>query len=156
MKKLAYIFLTIALICCMILPVCAEDIDLSSLTWQELLDLKAAITMEQLSRDEWEEVEVPQGVYKVGEDIPAGKWTVTSRYGTSTTISWCKSLDESGHDVNIWETYDMANVKNKESKWTDKGDRLEYTFEAIDGYYIIIGTATFRPFTGNPDLGFKK
>ena len=157
MKKLICALLAVVLVGCLILPACAESIDLSALTWEELLELKAAITREQLSRDEWQEVDVPQGVYKVGEDIPAGKWTVTSRYGTSSTISWCKNLDDSGHDVDIWGTYDMANVKNPESKWTDKGDRLEYTFDAIDGYYIIIdiNTATFRPFTGKPELGFK-
>lgn len=158
MKKFTCILLLVALMGCLVLPACAEEIDLTALTWEELLELKSAITLEQLTRDEWEEVEVPQGVYKVGEDIPAGKWTVTCKYGTSATISWGEKLDSTGHDVDIWGLYDMANVKNPNHKWTDKNDRLEYTFDAIEGHYIIIdiGTATFAPYTGTRDLGFKK
>lgn len=158
MKKIICAILSLAIVMALSAAAFADGIDLSALTWEELLELKAAITLEQWSRDEWEEVEVPQGVYKVGEDIPAGKWTVTCKYGTSSTISWCEKLDSTGHDVDIWGLYDMANVKNPNHKWTDKNDRLEYTFDAIEGHYIIIdiGTATFAPYTGTQDLGFKK
>lgn len=159
MKKIACILLAMALMICLVLPVCAEEIDLSALTWEELLDLKARITMEQLTRDEWQEVEVPQGVWVVGEDIPAGKWTVRCSYGNSVTISWGQYLDADGHGIDYFRgTNDSKNIKNVNGRLYQEGDATEYTFDAIDGYYVVINfsSATFTPFTGKPDLWFKK
>ena len=155
MKKLICALLAVVLVGCLMLPACAESIDLSSLTWEELLELKAAITMEQLSRDEWEEVEVPQGVYKVGEDIPAGKWTITCKTGYYCRFSFGEKLDDDGHSVNWNGTYDIAYIYPSSAK---DGEMTQYTFEAKYGFYIVIddAPATFTPFTGKPDLGFKK
>ena len=159
MKKFTCMLLLAALMGCLVLPVCAEEIDLTTLTWEELLELKTAITLEQLTRDEWEEVEVPQGVYKVGEDIPAGKWTVRCTRGNHLTISWGQYLDDDGHDINYFKGInDAKNIKNLNGRLYDEGDATEYTFDAVDGYYIVIeySSATFTPFAGKPDLGFKK
>lgn len=158
MKKLICALLAVALTGCLVLPACAESIDLSALTWEELLELKAAITMEQLSRDEWQEVEVPQGVYVVGEDIPAGKWTVRCKTGSRLRLAWSAALDESGQDIDFYAVHDTAHLTNPEYEYYKAGDDVEYTFDAIDGYYIVIedAPATFTPFAGKPDLGFKK
>lgn len=158
MKKLVCTLLSLVLLCCLALPVCAEKINLSALTWEELLDLKAQITMEQLTRDEWQEVEVPQGVYKVGEDIPAGKWTIRCKTGSMLLFAWSAELDESGQDIDYYVVHDTAYLRNPDDKFYEDGDNIEYTFDAIDGHYIVIeeAPATFTPFTGKPDLGFKK
>ena len=155
MKKFTCILLLVALMGCIVLPACAEEIDLTTLTWEELLELKSAITLEQLTRDEWEEVEVPQGVYKVGEDIPAGKWTITCKTGYSCMFSFGDTLRDDGHSVSWSGIYDIAYIYRSSGK---DGDMTEYTFEAKDGYYIIIedSPATFTPYTGTRDLGFKK
>lgn len=155
MKKLVCVLLTMALMICLVLPVCAEDIDLSALTWEELLDLKAKITMEQLTRDEWEEVEVPQGVYKVGEDIPAGKWTIRCKTGYSCYFQFGETLRDDGHSVSWSDTHDLVYIYKNAG---DDGKLVEYTFDAVDGYYIVIddAPATFTPYAGKPDLGFKK
>ena len=135
----------------------ASPFDLSALTWEELLELKAAITIEQLSRDEWEEVEVPQGVYKVGEDIPAGKWTVRCKSGPMLFFAWGDRLDATGHDVDYRGVHDRANIANPNHAFFEAGYDTEYTFDAVSGYYIIVedAPATFTPFAGKPDLGFK-
>ena len=158
MKKLLCIVLALILTGCMVLTACAESVDLSALTWDELLELKARITMEQLTRDEWQEVEVPQGVYVVGEDIPAGKWTVCCKTGNRLRLAWSASLDASGQDIDFYSVHDIAHLTNPEYKYYEAGDDVSYTFDAIDGYYIVIedAPATFTPFTGKPDLGFKK
>ena len=159
MKKFTCMLLLAVLMSCLLLPACAEEIDLTTLTWEELLELKTAITLEQLTRDEWEEVEVPQGVYKVGEDIPAGKWTVRCTRGNHLTISWGQYLDDDGHDIDYFKGInDAKNIKNLNGRLYDEGDATEYTFDAVDGYYIVIeySSATFTPFAGKPDLGFKK
>ena len=155
MKKITCILLLVALMGCLVLPACAEEIDLTALNWEELLDLKAAITLEQLTRDEWEEVEVPQGVYKVGEDIPAGKWTITCRTGRSCYFEFGEALREDGHSVSWRGTHDLVYIYKDAGS---DGKQTEYTFDAKDGYYIIIddSPATFTPYTGTRDLGFKK
>ena len=52
------------------------EINLSSMTNDELIQLKTQILDELLTRSEIKEVKVPAGEYTVGEDIPAGNYTV--------------------------------------------------------------------------------
>lgn len=158
MKKLLCILSALAIALSLAVPAAAENIDLTALSWEELLELKEKITLEQMSRDEWQEVEVPQGVYVVGEDIPAGKWTVRCKTGSRLRLAWSKALDESGHDIDFYVVHDIAHLTNPEYEYYKAGDDVEYTFEAIEGYYIVIedAPATFTPFAGKPDLGFKK
>ena len=52
------------------------DIDLSKLSYEELVELKDQINLAIWQSKEWEEVEVPQGIWEVGKDIPEGKWTI--------------------------------------------------------------------------------
>ncbi len=54
----------------------AAEIDLSSLSFTELLELNKQVNMAIMESDGWQEVTVPIGIYKVGEEIPAGTWTV--------------------------------------------------------------------------------
>lgn len=159
MKKMICAILTLAIFLAVTAAAFADGVDLSSMTWEELLELKAAITLEQWSRDEWEEVEVPQGVWVVGEDIPAGKWTITCKTGYSTRVKWGKYLDKSQNDVDYFKDFgDAETVYNPDWDSYRHGDVTQYTFEPPEGYYIVIdfGPATFTPFTGKPDLGFKK
>lgn len=155
MKKIICAILSLAIIMALPAAAFADGIDLSALTWEELLELKAAITLEQWSRDEWEEVEVPQGVYKVGEDIPAGKWTITCKTGKYCDIEFGDKLAADGHSLSWSGIYDSALIFKDAGS---DGRQTEYTFEAKEGYYIVIedSPATFTPYTGTRDLGFKK
>lgn len=74
MKKLIALILIIALAA----PVALADIDLSGMTFDELMDLQQQLTAALWASDGWQEVEVPVGYYVVGDDIPAGRWSVTS------------------------------------------------------------------------------
>ncbi len=132
-----------------------DEIDLSVLSWEELMELKKEIILEQWKRDEWQEVDVPQGVWIVGEDIPAGKWTVRCKAGFSCYFQVGEKLSDNGHGVSWSGVHDLVYIY-KDS--TDEGRMTEYTFDAVDGYYIVIDSApaTFTPFSGKPDLGFKK
>ena len=75
MKKLVTLCLSLLLL----MPVCASasDVDLASMSFDELVALKEGILEEIVSRPEFKEVTVPTGVYIVGEDIPVGAYTVT-------------------------------------------------------------------------------
>ena len=55
----------------------AEGIDLSGLPYDELVKLQRQVTLEVMSRPEWKEVKLPAGQWVVGEDIPAGSYSVT-------------------------------------------------------------------------------
>ena len=66
MKKLILILIMVL----MALPVYSEEIDLLSLSTEELLSLKNQINAILIDRtDLWKEIRVPSGVWKVGVHI---------------------------------------------------------------------------------------
>ena len=70
-------FLSVILTLCLLLPVIAlAEVDLSAMSVDELIALNKAIVMQLMSRKDFKEVPVSAGTYKVGEDIPAGMYTV--------------------------------------------------------------------------------
>ena len=73
MKRLLSILL---LIICITVPALAED--LSSMSYDDLIRLRNQLTAEIMSRPEWKQVTVPTGSWTVGEDIPAGYYSVTA------------------------------------------------------------------------------
>ena len=81
MKRL--IALIIAVVCMIPAAVLASGTDLASLSFDELLELRAALESEIVSRPEWKEVTVPSGSWIVGKDIPAREYSIhpTSRGG---------------------------------------------------------------------------
>ncbi len=72
------------------------DIDLSGMTYDELVALKDQINLAIWNSEEWQEVEVPQGVWEVGADIPAGKWEIRPLQGATTAIYTGTRLSETG------------------------------------------------------------
>ncbi len=73
MKKL---LLLVLVVCSLFSCSSAEDIDLSTLSFDELQSLKLRIEAEMVKRPEWEGVEVPIGCWRVGVDIPAGAYSI--------------------------------------------------------------------------------
>ena len=161
MKKL----LVCILIALMAFPAFAEDIDLSGLSYAELVALKDRINLAMWQSEEWQEVTVPQGIWVVGEDIPAGTWTVRcadvgrrNYLLKSCELEWGDTLDDDGQGVAWSYRYDSVNIYNPYSD-DYKGQVTEYTFTVQAGDYIYIhplyNKAVFTPYTGKPDLGFK-
>ena len=108
--------------------------------------------------DEWQEVEVPQGVYKIGEDIPAGKWTIRPVNGGHTYVYWGDMLKPSGLSLSgSGKIYEYANLYSKTHEWYRTDDQTEITFDMQDGQYFIVdmGVAVFTPYAGAPKLNFK-
>jgi hypothetical protein len=77
MKKLL-VMLIVALLCA---SVPALAVDLTSLTDDELIRLRADLADELLSRGLMASANVPTGEYIIGEDIPAGTYSVTTEKG---------------------------------------------------------------------------
>ncbi len=138
----------------------AETFDLSGMSYDELVALKNRINLAMWLSEEWQEVTVPQGVWVVGEDIPAGHWTVKCADGwRRTNVEWGVYLSESGESVSWRGRYSAVNyVYNPNIKGFDPyKNSTEYSFEVREGEYIVItdGSCVFMPYTGKPDLGFK-
>ncbi len=54
-----------------------QSMNVDSLSYNELADLKDQINLAMWNSDEWQEVKVPQGIWEVGVDIPTGHWTIS-------------------------------------------------------------------------------
>ena len=53
-----------------------EHVDLTSLSFDELTVLQIRIGDEMVKRPEWFPTEIPAGIWVVGEDLPAGKYSI--------------------------------------------------------------------------------
>ena len=156
MKK-SILVLILALL---LLPVhaLASSVDLSGMSFDELVALKEQINLALWQTEEWQEVTVPQGVYTVGQDIPAGHWTITPAKGQWGTIKWGDVLDESGRDLAFGGSIYVYEILTCETNGTfSDGDRTQIDFELKDGQFVIVDNCqmVFSPFSGKPDLGFK-
>ena len=89
MKKL----LILAIVLFMI-PIAAADdgIDLTALSYAQLVDLQQRISAEIVTRPEWKEVTVPSGTWTVGKDIPAGEYSISA----TKTGGYLRIRDERG------------------------------------------------------------
>ena len=149
MKK----FIAILLACLIILPAaCAESIDLSSLSFDELQELKSRISQEMTTRPEWKETTVPAGLYEIGTDIPAGEWGLKcgkTKYGF-VNISYGKQLNDSGTKVDI--PCDFMGMIYEEK---DEAHQDFINMRLQEGFFIYFehGSVIFTK-PEKPDLGF--
>ena len=155
MKKVMTICITLALVFALA-PVAFADVDLSGMSFDELVALRDQIDLAIWNSQEWQEVEVPQGLYKVGADIPAGKWTIRAPSGEANTVKIGSELDDNGTDVNFRGDSRMIIGENY-TGWTVSGACDFWTVDLRDDQYVCIknGPAVFTPYAGKPALGFK-
>ena len=134
------IFACVLLLTVMLLNASASaEIDLSDLSFDELIALQSKLTEEFLSRSEWKEIKVPVGTYEVGVDIPAGVYTVTIKQ--SSTNFWVRD------GINGYTLQNLALYSQYEDRSIIKKLILE------DGNIVEINSSAvyFLPYTG---LGF--
>ncbi|MDI9521630.1 MAG: hypothetical protein QM308_10840 [Bacillota bacterium] len=146
MKKTVSLILAVVMLACFAFTASyAEGIDLSSLSYEELIALQSKITLEIMSRPDFKTVKVPPGAYKVGVDIPAGKWTITASEG-ACEVYWGKSLDEYGVEVPWSDRIDYLD---------DWGSNSTVSWELVEGTYIVVSrnAVTFTPYVP-VSLGF--
>lgn len=154
MKRLITICVTLALVLALA-PAAFAAVDLSSMTFDELVALKDQIDLAIWNSQEWQEVEVPQGLYKVGEDIPAGKWTIRAPYGEANSVKIGSQLDDNGTDVNFRGDSKMIVGENYTGYALSSACDF-WTVELRADQYVSVknGPAVFTPYTGK-SLGFK-
>lgn len=144
----------------------AETIDLSGMSYDELVALKDQINLAIWNSQEWQEVTVPQGVWQVGVDIPAGTWTVKcadvgrSNYGMRYCyLLWGEQLTSDGRKISQDGPWGLVYLYNPNHEAYEEGNLTEYTLTFKDGEYIVItpgfNKAVFTPYSGKPSLGFN-
>ena len=156
MKRILFsVFICIVLLS--LAPACfSENYDFSDWTFDELVDLRDQINLALMSRPEYQSVEVPQGVYEVGKDIPAGKWTIRALDRSWTHIETGHALTRGGSGVAYPQDVHETVYSPLKSTYSP-GDQTELTVTLEDGDFVGIsyGAAVFSTYTGTPSLGFR-
>ena len=162
MKKIAALVLVILVLCPAAL---ADPVDLKSLTFEELMQLRDQCQMEMMKRDDWQVVTVPQGLWEVGVHIPAGTWLLrcTDTGRDSYLLKECDirwGTGRPGND-NYWSSKNEKGdiiIYNPENK-NYKGQMTEYIITLEPGDFIYIhpqyNSVDFITYTGTPSFQFK-
>lgn len=137
-------------------PKSAADIDLSKMSYNELVELRNKINLAMWSSDDWQEVTVPQGVWEVGKDIPEGKWAIVAEKGAYVSVTLGNEVVDGGTKVKLKSAswiYDEGNSSYDKTRHV-----TSWTIDVKDGDYLEIssGKAIFTPDQGKPSLDFKK
>ena len=154
MKKLLIFFLLAALA----FSSAAAEPDLSSMSFDELVALRDQLNLAIWSSREWQEVTVPGGVWKIGEDIPAGHWTVRIvQENGMMYVSTFSAADETGTRPARGSNYSDIKIAGPKHPDFEGIGRDSADFDLKDGWYIkFSGAAVFTPYAGKPDFGFRQ
>ena len=154
MKRALCIILALVLVLTLA-PAAFAEWDLSGMSFDELVALKDQIDLALWNSADWQEVTVPQGIYKVGEDIPMGKWTIKAPAGGYTVVKVGSQLDENGTDVN-YRGEEKAICGENYTGWAPSSACEFWTVELREDQYVSVknGACVFTPYAGN-NLGFK-
>lgn len=146
MKRIAVSILFILLM----IPVFSlADVDLTGMSYDELVSLSKKVGMAIMQSEDFDSVTVPMGLWEVGVDIPEGTWIITPAK-RMCMIVYGSTLDESGNDMNM---FDRGNA------YADLDDESEsWRVNAKNGNYFLVkyNDAVFTSDTGSTGLGFKK
>lgn len=138
MKKLVSILVLVFLV---VSSAAAEDINLSSLSFDQLVQLQSRITMEIMQRNEWQEVTVPAGIYEVGKDIPAGTWSLEMADKGMCEVLLYPNKAQSEQEFGF-SLFDVVLSELLEKTTVGKLDMQNGNILQLSGNVI------FRPFTG--------
>lgn len=153
MKRFFLLFLAAALL---ISSAAADPVDLSGMSFDDLVALRDQLNLAIWNSQEWQEVTVPAGVWIIGQDIPAGHWTVQPLPGDYVNVTYFDRLDEYGKSVGIgWRGWGGTLTARGEGDITF-GEPTQVDLEMEEGMFFKCShSVIFTPYAGKPDLGFK-
>lgn len=136
-------------------PAAADLPDISGLTFDELVELREQLNLAIWQSADWQEVTVPAGTWTIGEDIPAGHWTLTPMDNRICYVVHASALDDTGKKAKRSDTIFSCTLIS--STHAQKNDGLnQIDLDLTDGTFLILDAAvTVTPYAGKPDLGFK-
>ena len=155
MKKLISLFIPLVLAA----AVGVAQVDLSGMTYDELVELKDQLNLAMWNSEEWEEVVVPQGLWIVGEDIPVGHYTIKPVDGNIATVVYgCKLKENKANLEKFTSSSRYDEIISPSYRYYSQGDKDTIDIDMQYGYYVEIedSSVVFTPYTGKPTLGFKK
>ena len=150
MKKL----ITLLLILAMMPVIALADLpDISGLSFDELVQLKDQINLAIWNSQEWQEVRVPAGVWIVGEDIPAGHWSITPTDGSIVFVSYSSDVNaKKNPSGKVYFNHALISITHPQHD--EAHNSIDFDMEE-SWYFICDGTVIFSPYSGKPDLGFN-
>lgn len=153
MKKVLVLLAALVLIA----SAAAAEVDLSGMSFDELVELAHQVDQAIWASDGWQEVTVPPGTWKVGEHIPVGKWTIKAPDKDAVLVTYCQAIDAAGGPSIMWPSAYTQQWIYSETHPSGADEVHQITFDCAEGMYVVIqkGNAIFMPFTGKADLGFK-
>ena len=155
MMKLLLVVLLVALT---VLPVSAlaDPIDISGLSFDELVELQERINLALWDADEWQEVTVPPGIYEIGKDIPAGVWNIKAAEGLRSFLSWGKGIDPSLSRIADYVADDrVTSISSENFDPNTSLVSVDWNLTSGDFLEIINCAAVFSPSTGEKSFSFK-
>lgn len=125
------------------------EIDLTGMTYDELVALKDQINLAIWNSEEWQEVTVPAGLYHIGNDIPAGRWTIRPSDGNTAELYYGTGLTDGGASID--DVYDAEQITSPSDSYAKYNDIESMTWTLEDGAYIKIESSSvvFTPYSGN-------
>lgn len=151
MRKL----ITVILILALILPAAAvaeEDNEFMGLSYIELMGKLGKVERALWACGEWQSVDVPAGVYKIGEDIPAGHWSLSpTAYDDFYVIGYGTKLDITETSIENDAIVGWWNLSS------DYSNTMMHTLDVVltEGYYLYLGhKTTFQTYSGKPKPDF--
>ena len=141
MKK--YVIIVIALLLALPIPASAlmqkylrekegSGVDISGLTYDQLLALQKEVQAALWASPEWKEIRVPAGVYRIGEEIPAGRYAITAE-----KFGWLYlgnlNRDKTAVDDSAFADFNQALIDDGETvTWTlPEGKYLQLEIPAV-------------------------
>lgn len=151
-------FLCLLFVLCFLPVLSFADIpDISDLSYDELVALRESINLAIWNSQEWQEVTVPPGLWKIGEDIPAGHWTIRLGVNHGYAYVWYfEEPDEFGKPFAQMTKHASRAIATEDWNAFNEEYIHEIDFDMKDGWYFYCeNTTVFTPYSGKPDLGFK-
>lgn len=151
MRKVIALIMSILMI--ILASVAVADVDISNLSYEELVALVNEAQMLMMKSDKWQVVDVPPGTYLVGKDIPAGQWQLSVYDESYVDFEIGTAIKDNGEIdyMACYQDYKHITLKGKRCVLYSEGDTTTYSIELKDGWYVVIttGSILFSPFTGN-------
>ena len=116
------------------------------LSFDEMMAAQKQLNSALWASDEWESVVMPCGVYAIGQDIPAGRWTIRASEGPAE-VKVGNHLDETGNE--LVEPYVMHFTDDKSLNY-DVG----VVWNLQEGSYLVVNQNPVT-FTQTPASPFE-
>ena len=130
--------------------------DISGLSFDELVQLRDQIQFAMWNSEQWQEVTVPAGTWKIGEDIPVGHWSIKMSGHGYTIVWYCEKVDKLGQPVCFGAQYIHKDVASEDFQAFDEEYAHVIDFDMEEGWFLYFtDPVILSPYTGKPDLGFK-